>query len=116
MLGKDLVSDLHVEENSSRNLSMVLCGNPQPLVKWFLHDKENMTNTGNASTNAEKHEYTYYKYIKCNNNDFRNKEISYNATGATGAYGSVEGTSTIKLSSTNVSKQANNTCLTLKCF
>ena len=90
-----MASDVNVEENTSRNLSIVLCGNPQPVVTWFLNGNTNMTNTLNASTNADKHEYTYYKYIRLNNNDFCNNEVSYNATGA---YDSLERKSTIKLS------------------
>ena len=61
---------------------MVLIGNPQPTVKWFVDGNEDASESGSALIDATAHKYNYHKYFSSLSPALCKKKIKYTATGA----------------------------------
>ena len=69
-------------ENTPHNFSMILCGNPKPIVKWFVDDIEDGSGSVNVLIDAKAHKYNYNKYFSSLSPALCNKKIKYTVTGA----------------------------------
>ena len=84
LFGDDL-NDVTVAENTPHNFSMVLIGNPQSTVKWFVDGTEDTSESGSALIDATSHKYNYHKYFSSLSPALCNKKIKYTTTGAVNA-------------------------------
>ena len=61
---------------------MVLIGNQQPSVTWFVDGTKDASESGSALIDATAHKYSYHKYFSSLSPALCNKKIKYTATGA----------------------------------
>ena len=84
VFGNDL-TDVTVAENTPHNFSIILIGNPKPIVKWFVDHTEDGSGSGNFQIESKSHKYNYYKYFSSLSPALCNKKLKYTATGASNA-------------------------------